>query len=210
MKLLAVFAWLWVVSGLATAGEYDDAISVAFPGYRIVQPSERWLPVFPHLPKEPDVFKKQREAPAVIVGRFNGDEYKDFAAYILDPAPKRRTRPSSDDPDGVNVYTGGLVVCFGQEGGRYRCQHPVPQMNEILLPHNWYLEHIPPGKRECRGLSRIRPWEPLGSERRQEYLGEDKILLITTDALAMWRIDGAGGGIMVFEPDGSHLDCSFH
>ncbi|MGH9255252.1 MAG: hypothetical protein ACRD3C_11870 [Vicinamibacterales bacterium] len=211
MKLLRVFACMWVVSGLATAGEYDDAISAALPGYRIVQPSERWIPVYSHLPKAPDVFKKEREAPAVIVGRFNEDEYRDFAAYILDPAAKRRTEPLPPSfPDGVDAYSGGLVVCFGQKGGRYRCQRPVPQMDKVLLPHGWYLEHIPPGKLKCRGLQRIRPWEPLGSERRQEYLGEDKTISITTDALGWWPILGAGGGIMVFQPDGSYLDCSFH
>lgn len=215
MKLVAVFAWLWVVSGVATAGEYDDAISVAFPGYRVVQPSERWLPgitVYRNLPKDfSDVDKKARDAPAVVVGQFNGDKYKDFAAYILDPASKRRTAPLPPEyPDGVDAYTGGLVVCFGQQGGRYRCQRPLPQVNEVVPPHNWYLEVIPPGKRDCPGLERIRPWEPLGSKRFKEYLGEDKTIRIATDALAEWRIEGAGGHIMVFQPDGSFLSCSFH
>jgi hypothetical protein len=156
----------------------------------------------------PDVDKEAREAPAVIVGRFNRDKYRDFAAYILDPASKRRTQPLPPGfPDGVDAYTGGLVVCFGQEGGRYRCQRPLPQMNEVLLPHPWYLERVPPGKRECAGLQRIRPWEPL--ESRYEHLGEHKTIRFTTDALAVRPIEGVSW-VMVSQPDGSFLDCSSH
>jgi hypothetical protein len=100
-------------------------------------------------------------------------------------------------------------VCFGQEGDQYRCQRPFPHFEVIQLPHNWYLERIPPGKLDCPGLGRIRPSEPPGSKRYEDYLGKDKTIRIRTDALAVRQIEGNAGRIMVFQPDGSFLDCSF-
>jgi hypothetical protein len=157
----------------------------------------------------PGVRDKPRKAPAVVGGRFNQDQFKDFAAYILDPASKRRTHPPSPGaPEGVHTYTGWLVVCFGQEGGRYHCERPFSHLDLIQLPHNWYLERIPPGKLDCPGLGQIRPWEPPGSKGYEDYLGKDKTIRIRTDALGVRQIEGNAGFIMVFQPDGSFLDCT--
>ncbi len=197
MKLLTIFAGLLVICGSATAGQYDEAIGAAFPGYRIVQPSERWVPK-----ERPEDYEKERNAPAVVVGRFNQDAFQDFAAFVLNPAIK----------DIYSTSPGGLAVCFGQERGRYRCQL-VPPFRDIQLPHSWYLERVPPGtKQTCRELARIRPWEPETSKRFAEHLGEDKTIHITTDAVAASSMTGNerhADRIMVFQPDGSFLDCSF-
>lgn len=188
MKLLAVFAWAWVICGSAIADQYDDAISAAFPGYRIVQPSERWLPKEHMGPKD---YEKARKAPAAVVGRFNHDEFEDFAAYILDPASKRRTEPLSEAfPDGVDDYRGGLTVCFGQEGGRYRCQRIPPA--GVLIPHPWYLERIPPREQVC-------PTDH----------GKRDTIRLTTDALGVRPMLGNADRVLIFQPDESLLECTF-
>jgi len=206
-SVVAALGWLLMLCGSANAGEYDEAISTAFPGYRIIQPSERWLPKEDMPPEE---YEKARKAPAAVVGRFNQDKLKDFAAYIIDPASKWRELPIQPDfPEGYDSYRGGLVVCFGQGSRRYRCRPVFAKFEKIVLLHPWYLERIPPGKQLCPGLVRARPWEPLGSVRFRESLGSNKTINIRTDALAEWPVLGNAGRIMVFQPDGSFLECSF-
>ncbi len=188
MRLLAVFAWLWVLTGSAAADQYDDAISEAFPGHRIVQPSERDL-LKEHM--HPRDYEKARKAPAVVVGRFNHDEFEDFAAYILDPASKRRTGPLPERfPDGVDTYSGGLAVCFGRGGGRYRCQRVPPE--GVLIPPPWYLERIPPREQVC----------PTDHDRRNT-------IRLTTDALAERPMLGNADRVLIFQPDESLLECTF-
>jgi hypothetical protein len=206
-SIVAALGWLLVVCSSANAGEYDEAISAAFPGYRIIQPSERGLS------KEDmgvEEYERARKAPAVVAGRFNRDKFNDFAAFIIDPASKRREPPIQPDfPQGYDAYNGALVVCFGRGEGQYRCQTTFAHFNKMLLPHPWYLERITPGKRRCLGLGRIRPWEPLGSKLYAENIGSEKTIRFTTDALGVWPALGNAGGIMIFQPDGSFLDCSF-
>ncbi len=184
MRLLVVLAWLWVLTGSAAADQYDDAISEAFPGHRIVQPSERWLP---KEEMDPEDYEKARNAPAVIVGRFNHDQYEDFAAYTLDPASKRRPHGLSES---FGAYSGGLAVCFGREGGRYRCQRIQPE--GVLIPHPWYLERIPPREQRC-------PAEP----------SDRSTIRLTSDALGVWPMLGTAGRVLIFQPDDSILECSF-
>lgn len=206
-SVLAALGGLLMMCSPVNAGEYDEAISAAFPGYRIVQPSERKL-YKEDMPREE--YEKARKAPAVVVGRFNDDKFKDFAAYIIDPASKRREPPLPGHfPEGYDSYTGGLVVCFGQERGKYRCQPIPPYFKRIFLPYPWYLERIPPGKQKCPGLVRVRPWEQLRSEQFRESLGPDKTIRFTTDALGERPALGNAGAIMVFQADGSFLQCSF-
>ena len=206
-SIVAALGWLLVVCSSANAGEYDEAISAAFPGYRIIQPSERGLS------KEDmgvEEYERARKAPAVVVARFNQDKLKDFAAYILDPASKRREPPLPPHfPEGYDSYKGELVVCFEQGMRKYLCK-PIPSYFErIFLPHPWYLERIPPGKQKCPGLGRVRPWERPGSDRYQDELGSDKTVNIRTDALGEWPVLGNAGRIMAFQPDGSFLECTF-
>ncbi len=197
MRFLALFSGLWLVCGSAAANQYDQVISAAFPGYRIVQPSERWVDK-----ERPRDYEKERNAPAVVVGRFNHDRFEDFAAFVIYPTIK----------DIYDTSPGGLAICFGQEHGGYRCQL-VPPFKEVRLPHTWYLERVPPGGTQtCFELARIRPWESESSRRFSEYLGTRKTIHITSDALgasSMLGNEKYAERIIVFQPDGSFLDCTF-
>ena len=53
----------------ALADEYQDAISKAFPGFRILAPSEINL----DKDLDPKIYNKVKDRPELIVGRFNSD-----------------------------------------------------------------------------------------------------------------------------------------
>ncbi len=64
----------------------------------------------------PEIRKTVKSNPALIIGRFNNDEVKDFAAIIRSNA---REEPSQS---GKPHYRGKFVVCHGLGKSGYDCE----------------------------------------------------------------------------------------
>jgi hypothetical protein len=89
----------------ARADEYQDAIAKAFPGFQIMTRSEFHA----------EIRKTVKSNPALIIGRFNNDEVKDFAAII-------RSNAKQKFPSGKDYYDGKFVVCHGLGKSGYTCE----------------------------------------------------------------------------------------
>jgi hypothetical protein len=98
-------AGLFCMCSAARADEYQNAIAKAFPGFQIMTRSEFHA----------EIRKTVEGNPALIIGRFNNDEVKDFAAIIRSNA----TEPSQS---GKAHYRGKFVVCHGLGKSGYACQ----------------------------------------------------------------------------------------
>lgn len=133
---------VWLVVGAACAiamaqggprSQYQQVITQQYPGFRI-------------LPQGDLVQQGLRDGTSgtLIVGAFNYDQYRDFAAIIIG-ADKHRYE------DGVTSYDyfdGKLVVCFGASNGKaFQCE--AEDRPTMTLPHPNYLQRIPPGRYEC-------------------------------------------------------------
>lgn len=114
----------------AHADEYQDAITKAFPGFKIMSRAE--------FTKE--IQKAVKGNPALITGRFNDDELVDFAAII-------RTETKQKGHLGAEYYRGMFVVCHAEDKGGYACQ--ILGQRAIFFPHHIYLVRAEPGTVGC-------------------------------------------------------------
>jgi len=129
--VLALLCASWMsLTAPARADEYQDAITKAFPGFKIMSRTE--------FTKE--IQKAVKANPALITGRFNDDELIDFAAIIRDGS-KRRTHL------GDEYYRGMYVVCHALDKARYACQ--ILGTRAISPPHEWYLYLVESGRLNC-------------------------------------------------------------
>jgi len=115
----------------AYADEYQDAITKAFPGFKILSRTE--------FTKE--IQKTVKSNPGLITGRFNDDDLMDFAAIIRDDS-KQKTHL------GAEYYRGMFVVCHATDKQRYACQ--MLGQRAIDLPFFLYLYRVEPRKVVCR------------------------------------------------------------
>ena len=120
----------WSVVAPAQADEYQDAITKAFPGLKILSRAE--------FTKE--IQKAVKGNPALISGRFNDDELMDFASIIRDDS-KQKTHL------GGEYYRGMFVVCHATDKQRYACQ--ILGQSAISFPHHIYLVRVEPGTVGC-------------------------------------------------------------
>ena len=123
-------SWV-IVSPLAFADEYQEAIDKAFHGFQILSVSEF----------TEEIQKTVKTNPALVTGQFNDDDIKDFAAII-------RAKGIRHGQQGVREhYLGKEIICHGLGEGQYRCQ--VLSEIPIFLPYGIYLDHVGPGKVGC-------------------------------------------------------------
>ena len=128
---LAVLSVSWISLVVpAHADEYQDAITKAFPGFKIMSRTE--------FTKE--IQKTVKGNPALITGRFNDDELLDFAAMI-------RSDSKQKGQLGGEYYRGMYVVCHGINNGGHACQ--ILGQGAFFLPHHVYLTRADPGTVGC-------------------------------------------------------------
>ncbi len=120
---VVVLCVLWMPVTPAHADEYQDAISKAFPGFKILDRSEF----------DQEIQKTAKTNPALIVGHFNDDALDDFATIIRSEAKQRAQQ-------GEEYYSGKEVVCHMVSQRKYQCQ----ALSElpIFLPYDSYLRPV--------------------------------------------------------------------
>jgi hypothetical protein len=114
----------------AHADEYQDVISKAFPGFKILSRAEF----------EKEIQESVKSNPALITGRFDDNELEDFAALIRSETKQKSER-------GSEYYRGMEVVCHAGDKRQYKCQ--VLGQMAISLPHFWYLYRVGTGTVGC-------------------------------------------------------------
>lgn len=121
---------------------------------------------------------------ALIIGNFDFDKNKDFAA-LLKGNMKYTENPGTSNS--YNVYEGKLVICHGNEKGDvYSCEEL--SKNDIYGLEYGPLYIIPPGRHKC------------------EFNDEGAKEILTS-------IDGIGeysekaGGFFVMQKDGTYVGC---
>jgi len=124
--LVVVLANVSVMAQSDVRTRYQRVIEQQFPGFRILVAAD-FIEVYRN-----DM--RDGRSGSLVVGRFNGDGYADFAALI---APLNTTRRS---------YEGKLVICMGNASGTFVCGE---QPRQIGIPHDAQLTLMPPGRYEC-------------------------------------------------------------
>jgi len=200
MVLLCALAALCTQTGLAWGGptpeatsklpsaippEYQDAISKAFPGYQILNPSEI------SLDKEgmgPELYNQVKASPGLIVGKFNDDNIEDFVALIRSST----TKTYSWSPHGkfidknniekYDVYAVNLAVCYGLGDGKFDCtKQPrtfgevIPGIfGEVFLPSDLAHNKTGLGKYVCTSLKlNLQEQSSQYRDQYREYLEQD-------------------------------------
>jgi hypothetical protein len=133
--------------------EYQIAISKAFPGYRILLPSEIILD------KEEmgdELYNKVKDSPSLIVGKFNDDNIEDFAALIRNSISHTNIGTMEGKViSKYDFYGGHLVVCYGLDVGQFDCKKLPGIIDEVSLPFNFALNKSDPGKYLCNTLRKL-------------------------------------------------------
>lgn len=135
--------------------EYQDIITKAFPGYKILNPSEVFLD---RNVMGPELYNKVKESPGLIVGNFNNDSIADFVVLIRNSTAKK----GSWSPEGkfvdrnnnekYDVYDVNLAVCYGLGGGKFDCTLNPQIFGEIYLPADFALDKTGTEKYVCTSL----------------------------------------------------------
>ena len=126
ITLFLFFVFANTVAFAATP-DYQKAVQMRFPGFSILSKSDFAAET------------QQADTPGLVVGYFNEDRMKDFAALI-------RTK---DEKHGAShdYFEGKFVVCLGLPKGGYKCQ--TIRSLEMILPYETYLSLAPPQRIGC-------------------------------------------------------------
>lgn len=154
----------------------EGVIASRYPGFRILtaQDFEEWL--------RPSLADGVRGG--LVTGRFDFDEHRDFAAFIVPPVTKRYEHSSGGG--GYDYHEGKLVTCHGgADEGAFRCS---AEERHISVPQPSYLERIPPGRHAC--------------------VGEDdgRVVVTKVDSVG-WVFPEKGSGFTFLKPDGTEDAC---
>lgn len=119
---------VWITAApSASADQYHEQITKAFPGFKILARSEF----------TEEIQQTVKTNPALVTGRFNNDEIEDFAAIIRSGTKQRHEH-------GAEYYPGMDVVCHGLGKRQYQCR--VLGQGAYFLPHPWYLYRVESGE----------------------------------------------------------------
>ncbi len=188
LRALALMALLLPLSALAD--RYDEAVGAAFPGFRIMGPSEIGLVKDEMSPKH---YAEVKDRPGLITGDFNADGRPDFAALIRHPV-KKRDKYSE-------YYDGHLVACYGLEGGKFDCVAITTERMQV--PFQWYLTTVPPGQQTCYGSRTHDTQDPAPRDEQ----GDDTTLTTRQDAIGYFRTMGNGDIMYVYRTRTRYTLC---
>jgi len=186
----------------ALAGQYQDVISNAFPGFQILRRSEI------RLDKDnldPEIYDRVKDHPGLVAGRFNSDKLTDFAALIRG---SRLIHIPENKADGVwaaeDYYEGYLAVCLGRAQGGYECTKLKTDPMRIRKPHLDFLTKISPGSEMCSILRRFQAPKPKRNLNVLEPREGPVEITFGTDAIGLFGSDSV---IFVPQPRGMYLEC---
>jgi hypothetical protein len=206
----------------AQRASYQQAISRALPGYRILRnedfvQDENLLRNF--LPPPRLAERAQRKALGLVAGWFNNDTYPDFAALVVNRAQKMSRPPElRADRNPGEYYAARLVVCLGTAAPQqYHCEVlPTLQGNFISLPYGAELEVVQsPGAAAC-GDSRRRNEDdaevtaiyPERWHGQAAAAGDAPPSHADYDAIAEHALGSNLSRLLVRQPDAVYLDCA--
>ena len=156
--------------------EYQKVVEAQFSGFRILNSEDFFESV--------RVDVKDGASGALVVGDFDFDHYKDFAALLIGGV-KSTYKP--DATRSIKVYEGMAVICHGSEkAGIYSCQE--------LGKADYYgfsysaLYIVPPGSYECM----------------EE---EGKAKSVVTKISSVGEYSEQGGGFSVLKSNGKYFTC---
>lgn len=194
----------------ALADEYQDAVTKAFPGFKVLGPSET------KLNKEqmnPEIYTQAKDHPGLVVGRFNSDALADFAALIRGSKLIHIPENQAKMVMAMDYYEGYLVVCLGQAQGRYKCTKMEAEPMRILVPNNAFLVKISPKQQYCLELETFRSPKPRldpshGYDPNRVPSTSSVNIAISTDAIGLFQTLGSGDVIYVHQPNGMYQRCT--
>ena len=202
-----------IASAAVAADAYQRVIDEVAGGYVIlgkedVLQDEVVLRNF--LPADEIAKRKERQSPGLIVGRFNGDRFLDFAALVVNRSIK------GEGPDRKGHFAGRLVVCLGTNAPQqYRCEIlPTLYGDFIRLPYWADLELFKVKRKiECGTAGEtIRAYYPEAWRGKRPSSGERDIpalkLRPNYDAIGEYAIGSNLGRTLVRRADGVYLDCA--
>jgi hypothetical protein len=124
-----------LISGHAIGAAGQD-----LPRTRYQRVIDRWYPGFRLLSARD--FETGRDG--LIVGHFDYDKFKDFAALIVGSEKHRFVSVTNS----YDYYDGKMAVCFGTAKATiFRCE--AEERPVITFPHDTSLKRIPPGRYQC-------------------------------------------------------------
>ena len=192
----------------AYSDQYQEAIDKAFPGYRILGPSEVGL-----IKEEmnQDLYNRVKDHPGLAAGKFNSDKIPDFAAIIRGATKKTIPADPASKRGATDYYDGYFVVCFGRAQGGYRCHKMDETPMRITVPLGVFLARIPAGKQFClvawkfhapRKPDPKRGFEPEVIDRK-----EDLWVTLQSDAIGLLLTSGGGDTVYVHQSKNIYLEC---
>jgi hypothetical protein len=208
MKILkfAMATLLAGLTGAAIADEYQDAIGRAFSGFQILAPSEIRLNKGE---MRQELYERAKDQPALIVGDFNSDKRKDFAALIRGTTKKILPEDRLSKRPAIDYYDGYLVICLGRSQGGYDCRNMQANPLRILIPHNAYLVKIAPHRQRCLQSEKFRAPKPkVGFDPDQEAPAPEGFVTLKTDGIGFFTTSGVGDQIYIPQDNGQYLLCT--
>jgi hypothetical protein len=197
--------------------EYQDAVSKVLPGYEILR-NKDFVQDETQMKKfiSPDEIaaRKKREALGFIVGRFNDDQFQDFAAWVVNRSIKQ------EQPAGRPLFAARLVVCLGTSTPReYRCEIlPTIFGNFASLPFWADLEVVKIGGDMLWCGDDGNPDEPIAAFYPEGWNGKRpsssqsevpaRKLRPNYDAIGESRIGVNAVTVLVRRAEGGYLDCA--
>ncbi|MCF8059306.1 MAG: hypothetical protein K9K67_08420 [Bacteriovoracaceae bacterium] len=146
-----------------------------YPNYKIVD--------YKNFNEEDKKFIKNK-VPGFVVGDFNGDSLKDFAALIHSNASKKYDAGKNS----YNFYDGVFIICHGNKSRSFNCleQTKLP----ITRPYNSFLK-----------ISKLKNLSCYQSD------GRKKTVKAKHDSIG-WYYPERGGSVYVFQRGEKYLDCA--
>jgi hypothetical protein len=192
---------LAMATGHALADQYQDAIEKAFPGFRILGPSDIALD---RSNTRADILAQVKDRPGLVVGKFNADDFSDFAALIRGAARKTLPADALSKRPARDYFDGYLVVCYGAASRRYDCHKLNASPMPILSPHRDYLVKVSAGRELCTIIRKFKAPKPKPDPNVLEREEGPEEIKFATDAIGLFGTDAI---VYVSQPQGSYLEC---
>ena len=212
MKLIKLAPATILLAGFlsqALADEYQDTISKAFPGYRILRPSDIKLDKDE---MNQEIYNQVKDHPGLVVGKINSDDITDFAALIRGSTITHIAENRARGVIGIDFYEGYLVVCLGRAKGKYDCRKMNESPMRITVPHDVFLAKMSPREQDCLVSGKFRPPKPapdpnLGFDPKAEPSTGSVRISFATDAIGLFQTLGPGDIVYIYQPKGMYLEC---
>ena len=154
---------------------FQSIIEKQFPGFRILKAED--------FDESARSYVKDGVSGALVIGDFDFDKHKDFAAMLIGNMIDTYKNASRS----YNVYDGKLVICHGNaKGDGYLCEEGGKTVYYGLAYS--MLSIVPPGRHEC------------------EYNEGAKEIVTSIDGIGEYS--EKAGGFIVMQKDGTYFSCT--